>query len=309
MFTFWAIAVVLLGSTVDVVSPATCTLRHNKLSRCAIPAQILALTSASTPVPQRVRVIRTTSGNCSTQFALAINVTATGEASVAFPFLGQIEVVVRRRDGAPIAQIELSDGSPWTAQAVFDGTCRVSIMVGGDEPDVDSKADAEGIVTRLIARVAELRDHRDRMEELLLFARGYGFMKEIAENFRVALTSPALADLRASKATLRPALEAMIIDCATLTEAQRIELIHLHSALGALDNPEVWKNPDGSSKTLADLVGPAANDVLALIETLAAKAGDLPGYETQYRNADIALVRGEADLAQARAELSTWLTP
>src|SRR5262245_38753257 len=119
-----------LSSAIDLISPATCQSSNNRLLKCAIQSVPLDFISFETAVPLRTKFSTAQSGNCSTQFPLAVKLQVDFEPEVSFQYIAsQASQSVRRKDGQAISKIQLSDGSSWTKIASFDQTCRISLSI------------------------------------------------------------------------------------------------------------------------------------------------------------------------------------
>lgn len=295
------------AAVVDLISPATCTLANGKLRQCAIAPRTIPLPTTATAVPVRTVVRRVMTGTCSTAYPLAVALRVDGGPEATFRFLSDPQIVLRRPDGARVAELSLRDGSTWTPFLVVDGTCRVKLEVDSNEPDVDTRQQAEAELARVDLALLEARERRRTYDGLLAFQSAYTFTRAVAASFHAELTNDTMQTLRQAAIDAAPALETAAMGCGDSGPDQT--LFDLYVSLVALGDPATWLNPDGTTKTLAQFYGPGSSAVLARIEELAAQAN--PDLRTEY---EAALAQAEADVAtleQQRAlaemQLAPWL--
>jgi len=295
----------------DLISPATCTLRNGRLAACTIPTSTLQGLELETAVPLRTVLTTRKTGNCSTPFSLEVTLETPGEPDVRFPFFQLGTIAVRRRDGEPIATLTVRDSSPWTKHAAFDASCQVHLDVISNEPDVDSKAEAEAIVAQLEQDLVAKSTTRDHYEALTLYNGAFDFLRTVAESMHTELTSDNLQHLRASALDSVDTLARLLSTCNGSSEQDQANLLFLIASLPALGSADSWQNADGSAKTLADVMGPRAAGILETIERLAQQREVDGGsqYDVAYQEAAAAVVRAEAKLARARTQLGGWLNP
>jgi hypothetical protein len=262
-------------------------------------------------VPLRTVIRTSRSGNCSTHYPLEITLKLADSDPVRFAYLQHESVALRRRDGGIIPSVTLEDSSSWTKHAVFDGGCRIALSIVSNEPDVNSRAEAEAIVSRLQQDVNQAKVTRDRLQQLVLYRKAYGFMRAVADNFRVELTNETLQELRRGARDAIASIAKLSGSCdAAMDDKDREHLLLLMMSLPQLGDAEEWANRDGGAKTLADFVGAEANAVLETVERLARAPGDAgASHDQEYEAAAAAVVRAEAKLALARSQLASWLTP
>ena len=107
----------------------------------------------------------------------------------------------------------------------------------------------------------------------------------------------------------RQMLERLILDCSGLSDDERLNLLRLHLALGALGRPEEWRNADGTTKSLADFLGPRSAAILTTIDKLAGRAdGTLATqYDAEFQKASDEAARADAKLQLAKAQLAALL--
>lgn len=299
-----------LTTRLDLLSAATCPPRNGRLVNCQIPNRNLDFQVFDTAVRVRTRFTAEVTGNCSTQFPLEIDLASPTGESVRLRYLRDAGVLLRRGDGQAIARVTLSDPSPWTKVAALDASCAVTLAVSPNELDVDTREQAQAVIAGLEADLADKVRQRDRLGQLALFSEAYGFMRTVAESFHRQLTSDQMQELRGSALAANQSLEKLILDCSTdLTVDQRIDLLRLHSALGVLGTPEAWTRPDGSTKTIADFLGPESAKILSTVDNLSGRAdGRLAGeIKADFDRASDAAARAESQLTLARVQLAALL--
>jgi hypothetical protein len=298
-----------LSSAVDLISPATCALRGTHLVSCAIPAQNLTFAAFANAVPLRTTVSSQKSGSCSTPYSLQVSLKPDQDAAVNFAFLPGGQIKVRRADHGLISLLALADGSSWTPYAAFDQSCRISLAISGNEPDVDSKSDAQAIIDQLTKDVAAKQATRDNYRALDLYHQAYVFLRNVADNFLGQLSNDDMQELRSAALDAQPSLETLITSCNDLTQDQRAALLRLDLGLAALGHPEDWVNPDGSKKTLVDFLGGSDQQVLSVIDSLGSSSdgGTPPDYDALYKQADADYQAAAQKLTLAKAQLATWL--
>jgi hypothetical protein len=299
----------LSSAVVDLLGTATCKLKLNKLRDCAIAPGTLAATPLDTAIPVRTVVTRVKSGNCATPYPVQVTLTPNAGAPVVLTYLSQDRAEIRAPEGANIANLTIADSSPWTGTLILDPSCSVHLKVSFNELDIDSKEEAEAALYRIQTRLDAAVQLRDRYRELMLFARAYGFMHQVAQSFHTELTNDLMQELRAAALASAPSLEVLITSCGEMADDDRENLLRLYFAMGVLGDPASWQNPDGTTKTLAEFLGSEAAQVIATVEGALAAAGTTPGadYEALYQQAALEVERVEAQLALAHAQLAAWL--
>jgi hypothetical protein len=295
------------SSIVDLISPTTCTVRGTHLVSCGIAAETLSFTPFDTAVPLRTTVTAQRSGNCSTAYSLQVSLAADGQAATNFPYIANSATAVRRSDGGLISNLAVADSSPWTRFAAFDSSCRISLNISPNEVDVNSKADAQAIITSLTNDLTAKQATAARYGELLLYSKAFAFLKSVADNFLGQLTDDTLQQLRASATDAQPTLEQVITDCNSLSQDQKRNLFKLDVALGKLDHPEDWVNPDGSKKTVRDFLGPDDQKVIDTINQLAQNAGGMVDYAALYQQAQLDAANAQKKLDLATQQLASFL--
>jgi hypothetical protein len=252
-----------------LISPATCASQGAHLQSCKIPAQTLTFKPIESAVPLRTTVSAHMEGNCASPLPLQVALTADNQSAVQFAYLAGGSAVVRRDDGGSIASLALVDSSARTRSASFDTSCRIVLSISANEIDCDSKAEAQAILQKLQSELADKQKTTETLRGLVLYARAFGFLKEVANNFLDDLTNESLQELRAATTAAQPALERVINDSGSLSFDQKLNLFKLNKALSTLDHPEDWKSSDGSCKRLSDVLGADAKKVIATINLLA----------------------------------------
>ena len=295
---------------VDIISPGTCRLFNGKLKNCVIPTSTLAATPIDTAVPVRTTIRRQKSGTCSTTFSVQVTAAPSSGQPVDMRYLSQESIELRSQDGSPLSSVTIRDSSPWTPSLLVDQSCRVSLSVEFNVPDVDSKEEAESVLYHIQREIDDATQLRDRYRELVLFSSAYSFMQQVATNFHTELSNEAMQLLRTSATAAAPALETLISSCGAMAEADRGNLLDLYFSLGAVGDASSWTNPDGSTKTLAEFLGPEAQEVIATVNRIlsdGAQSGN-PQYPALYREAAQRVEELKAKFALASAELSSWLS-
>ncbi len=298
------------AASIDLISPATCVLINGKLRQCAVAPQTVALPALETAVPLRTVVRRIRSGNCSTQYPLAVHVRVDDAPEVKLSYLSESQVVLRRPGGAISSSFGIRDGSSWTPFLAIDGSCRVSLVVDSNEVDVDTVEQAQALLAAIDQELAAARTDVRNYEALLALQAAYTFTRAVASSFHAELTSDTMQALRQAAIDAAPAMEEAAMGCGdALSEPQRDTLFQLYVSLVALGDPQSWQHPDGSPRTLADFYGEGAAEVLAQLEQLAANAS--PDLETEFRvgleAAAAEVVRLEQRRALAVQQLEPWL--
>jgi hypothetical protein len=296
----------------DLISPTNCTLRTNRLFSCTIAPRALSGLDMTTAVPLRTTFTAVKSGNCSTQYPLQVTLSTDGADDVKFQYISGGSAAVKRKDGQPMKTVTVTDTSPYTKFANFDGSCRISLSVVSNEPDVNSKADAQAIMDALNKDLAAKTTIRDHYQQLSLYHRAFEFMQSVANNFLVELTNDTIQQLRASANDSLTAISTMMGACGdtTLTDQDRQNLMTLFMSLPQLGSADDWQNDGGTPKTLADFLGPQQAQVLATVQKLAKDAdgdGGASSYEVDYQNAAHDVVVAQAKVDQAKSQLASWL--
>ncbi|MBZ4398600.1 hypothetical protein OWM54_24350 [Myxococcus sp. MISCRS1] len=305
----WSAPALAETSVVDLISPSRCTLSGGRLTRCAIPTQTLNATPFTSAVPLRTTVRRVLTGNCSTQYPLEVTLTPPGNAGTRYTFLGTPELVLRDLDRELIASLELKDSSPWTNAAAFNETCRVSLNITWNEVDVDSAAQAQSILQGLQSTLATKVAQREHLASLVEYSAAFDYMKTLSNSFLVDLNNETAHALHAQALEAGPVIFQAAMGCGgVLTPEESITLTNFYFVLGSLGDPTKYHHPDGSPKTLEELIGPAALPVIQKLSQLSA-AGAKEQYQAQYLVAAQEAAAAQAQVDLATAQLAPWLNP
>jgi len=295
------------AAVVDLISPATCVLSNGKLRQCVIAPRTISLPVSDTAVPVRTVVRRVMSGNCSTPYPVAVAVRVDGDSETTMRFLSEPQIVLRRPDGARAVEVSLRDVTTWTPYLVVDGSCRVRLEVDSNEPDVETRQQAEAALARYDLAILNARERRRTYEALLAFQSAYTFTRALADSFHVELTNDTMQALRQAAIAAEPALANAAMGCGGGEPDET--LAELYISLVALGDPGTWLNPDGSTRTLAQFYGADASAVLARIEELTAQAN--PDLRTEYEEAraqaEVDLTTLEQQRSLAHVQLAPWL--
>lgn len=299
----------------DLISPATCQLQNKRLRSCVISTETFDLPPRDTVVPLRTVIERQANEHCSTPYPLELKLSAPSLDDQVFRYIQDETIILRQAEGEVVESLTVEDSGAWTPYAAFDEKCRISINITANALDVDSRADAEAILAEIDAELAAARDDVSRYEQLLLFSSAYDFMWEVSRSLHTELTTDLMQRLRAEARAVSPLMQDMMMRCMTDGAGtcdqcgDIMGLFPLYEALSGLGGPETWQNPDGTTKSLEDLLGPTEAAVRETIESILDAADpDLhTEYETQLAAATERAVRLEAKLAQATAELEPWL--
>jgi hypothetical protein len=303
-------AALTTAAVVDLLSPSTCVLSNGKLRQCAIAPRTVPLPVIDTAVPLRTVVRRVVSGTCSTPYPLAVSLRVDSEPEATLRFLSEPQLILRRADGDRATSLSLRDGTTWTAFTIVDGSCRVSLEVDANEVDIDTRQQAEAALARIDLDLVDARERQRTYDALLALQAAYTFTRAVAASFHAELTNDTMQALRQAAIDAAPALEVAALGCGGEADGEpSAALIDLYVSMVALGDPASWRNPNGTTRTLADFYGAGAAAVLARIEELAAQAN--PDLETEYRNeltqaaADVARLEQQRSLAQT--QLAPWL--
>ncbi|MCP3166430.1 hypothetical protein [Myxococcus qinghaiensis] len=305
----WSAPALAETTTVDLISPSHCTMGNGRLSRCSIPTQTLTATDFATAVPLRTILRRVMTGNCSTQFPLEVTLTPPGTPATRYTFMSTPEVTLRDLDRELIASLELKDSSAWTGTAAFADTCRVSLSITWNEVDVDNATQAQDILQALQAALTTKTTQRDHLASLVEYSAAFDFMKTLANSFLVDLTNETAHALHVQGQEAAPIIFKAAMGCAgVLNDEEAGILANFYFVLGSLSDPTKYHHPDGSPKTLEELIGPEALPVIQKLSALSA-AGAKEQYQAQYQVAAQEAAAAQAKLDLARAQLAPWVTP
>jgi hypothetical protein len=305
-----------ITKTLDLISPTTCTLKNNRLSGCVIKTQTISGAAPETAVPLRTTIYRTMKGNCVIRnMDLAVKFTSTSVPTVAaYRYMDMSaasdQVVLRRRGGAAITSLTMTDVGTATAVTLFPADCKVSLKIVTNEVDVDSTEEAEEIITALEADLSKKTELRETYEHLMQFSGAFGFLQAVADSFRVELTNETIQELRAKASAAVDSIALLSSACDDMmTDEDRSNMMLLMLGLPQLGAPEDWSNPDGSPKTLEEFMGADSAAIYATVDKLvkANALGSGESYESLYKQAALDVEKAKAKLALAKAQLADWL--
>ncbi len=302
---------------VDLISPTTCTKvagdedLPGRLVNCVIPERTVSGAVGETAVPVRTRVKAVVKGNCTTQYQLAVKLEAPGEAPVEMLYLRNAEAIVRTKGRTPIASLKVTDGSVFghRSLSVLD-TCRVSLDVIANEVDVSTKAEAQAVIAGIEKQLADKKTEAEYYGHLVQYHRAFLFLQAVATNFHGELTNELIQQLRRGAEGALSSLSMLSSECTdNMQDADRENIMLLLMSLPQLGSAQDWENPDGSIKTLADLLGPEAKDVYETVDRLAKEHDGSNGskYDEAYRKATAEVVALEDKLELAKLQLKKWL--
>jgi hypothetical protein len=200
----------------------------------------------------------------------------------------------------------------WTPRIAAAGSCRVWVDVELNQPDVDSAAQAAALIAGIEAELAAAERAVRDYGHLVALAGAHHFLSQLVDNFYLELSRGQLQSLRDGALAAGAALRAAATSCGDVTSPDdAAHLLALYEALLALGGAEDWRNPDGTTKTLEQYLGPEAAQVLETVQRLADTSN--PVLHAEYRAALLdaeALAESlAARLASARAVLASWLEP
>ena len=301
------------NALIDLISLNTCTRGPARLTSCNIPSLAIKPPLTDTAVPLRTVALIKKTGTCTTNFPLAVSVQAdTAEARI-IRFSDTAPERLRLSGGSALGVLHLADATTWTKHAAFDPSCQIQLDVSFNEPDVDTKEQAAGVIALLDGEVLKARDELERYRQLLLLYSGYSFIHEVAESFHQELTNELMQRLRVSAAQGKDAIKQMLrsrtcTDVVTDDEALD-HVAEVVVGLAAVGDAASWTRPDGTTKTLADFFGPGATQIEQSIKQLETRANFAleQQYKDKYDAAAKKVVAAEARLAEARLTLASWL--
>lgn len=253
------------------------------------------------------------SGNCSGTKNPRLRIEQADEPAVLYSFLSEPSATVRRRDAKAIAALSIKDDLPAeTAGIRVAQDCRVTLEVVFNEPDVNSKAEAQALLAQIEADYADKIRIRDRYEQLLKLDQAVVFLRKVGDYLLTELTAPQMNDLRTAALDADSALLNFLTSCNSgVSEVDRANLAKLYSQLWVLGQPDEWRNTDGSQKTLADFLGSDAHKILASIDTATRSAmGDAgvdSNLQAEAQAAALDAERAAARVTQAKIQLAGWL--
>src|SRR5262249_40428066 len=150
----------------------------------------------------------------------------------------------------------------------------------------------------------------DNYQALTLYHRAFLFLDTLAAGWHEELTNGSIQQLRALATNSLDSLGAVVSSCtADITPDDRTNLMLLLASLPTLADPAYWQNPDGTAKTMAQLMGASDGQVYLTIKKLAQTAGASPetNYDQAYADAQLAVKRAGDKLDKAKQQLAAWL--
>jgi hypothetical protein len=297
-------------ATLPLVGVETCqTDGSGYLVRCVIPTRTMTATSFDSAVPVRTVVKRNLSGTCVANKNPRLSLEVSGEPATSYSFFSTPQVTLRKGDRSPIMALLVRDELPAETLGIRMQGCRVTLDATFNEPDVNSRAEAEALIRAL----EEQRDQKVRLRErylqLVQVSSAVQFLREIGENLTTQLTSTQMQELRAAAINSNDALLKYVTSCsAAMSEVDRANLMELYGHLWVLGKPEEWRKADGTPKTLSDFLGSAAQDVLTSIQNATREALDPKQLQAEAAAAAIDAEKAAARITQARQQLSAWLS-
>jgi hypothetical protein len=301
------------STRLDLISPATCQRVGTRLRQCVIPSTLLLPLPIDHAVPTRVTVRTVVNGNCSTQYPLEVTLAAPEyQEAVRFGFLQARELRLRASEGQPVTEVSLADASPWTAIASFDPSCAIHLEVVLNEPDVDTRRQAEAAMAEIDLELQAATQRMDTLRHLLLFHGAYEFLNALAGSLHTELSNDMMQQLRELHAGAREAFDELYASeaCVQALGSSVDHILDVADALFILGDASDWQNPDGTTMTLAEMYSEFRGDgIVAQIQELAAQANPslIEQYNAQYTDAAIAveLLRNKQILAAV--QLAPWL--
>lgn len=293
-----------------IVSPDTCTHAEGRLYACAVaPTAFTAPSLDVSAVPLRTVLQRRRQGDCSSPMALSVQATADNLPPVSFHVTEDDHMALRHKDGTAVQVIALQDASSATRFASFNDSCRLGVDITWNEPDVDSTAEAQSLVAALEARATALDVELARLEELALLDPAYRLLRVVVDDFHAELTDATLLALRDAARSGSDPLAQLIASCGLgIPPASRAALVHLAAAVRlATDGADAWRRPDGSPKTLADLLGGRNVDTLRVLDDLLASKAAAPVDPAALLDAQRVCAAAHGAVSLARQQLASWL--
>ncbi len=114
----------------DIVSPSTCAVNAYAMGNCTVPTRKILAMGATVPPARITKLSSIVTGNCSTQYPLALKVEIPDSAPVSFHYLSDKTFWVRAKGGEAVSSVTLSDEAPiWTRSAVLDKSCTIQLKV------------------------------------------------------------------------------------------------------------------------------------------------------------------------------------
>lgn len=183
--------------TLPLVGVETCqTDGSGYLVRCVIPDSTLTATPFDSAVPVRTVLRRNLIGTCVANKNPRLSLQVTGELPTSWSFMGTPQVIVRKGDRSPITALSLHDELPAETYGIRMTGCRVLLDAVFNEPDVNSKAEAEALIVSLEQDRDRKIATRDRLSQLYRLSSAVVFLKKTGEYFMTELSSEQMTELR-----------------------------------------------------------------------------------------------------------------
>jgi hypothetical protein len=298
-------------STLPLVGVETCqTDGAGYLVRCVVPNSTLTATPFDSAVPVRTVLKRNLAGTCVANKNPRLSLEVSGEPPLSYSFFGTPQVTLRKGDRSPITALFLRDELPAETYGIRMQGCRVTLDISFNEPDVNSRAEAEALIRTLEADRDQKVQIRDRYLQLVRLSTAIEFLRKTGDYLTTELTSAQMTELRAAAINANDALIAYITGCDTgVSATDRANLMELYGHLWVLGDPSKWRRTDGSPKTLADFLGADAQAILSSIQNATRDALSDAGssLDAEAKVAAVAAERAAARVAQARQQLAGWL--
>jgi hypothetical protein len=319
--TLWFLAALVAGGVpnhaqafsvqMDLISPNTCNLSGDRLSRCVIAPRTFTGAVPEAAVPMRTKIEVRKTGSCATQYRMEVAVSLNGEPATNVRYLQHTSVIARRLDRQSVNQVSVVDASTWTRSASLPGSCRVSLVITANEVDVNSQAEAQAIITAIENELAAKRTQVEWYRQLVAYREAFLFLQSIANNFRVQLTQGVIQDLREEAVAASDSLALLVgTSCGDeLSVEDSANIFFLLASLPGLGEPASWTHPDGTPMTLAEFMGPREREIYDTVDRLARAHGGENGsdYEQAYTQAVAEAIELEHKLNLARTQLAAWL--
>ena len=311
-----------LTAVVDLISGSTCSSGtvhgETRLINCAPPTVRIHPLQTQPVVPVRTTITVQQTGDCNTEVALTCQgpyfklmsgLTGESQNELVLHPLAATPLVLRGDGGAELSTVALRDLSPQGMS--YDPSCSVRLVFNFSEPDIDTKEQAQAFIAKIQNELTSAHKLTERYRELLLYYEAHDFLTKLAASFHQELTNDLMNDLRSAAYVAAPAFSQLLSSCPdAVSAADQQNLTQLLLSLPALGDPANWKNPDGTTGTLYDFLGPAAQDIEKSIAALEQQSngGLKDEYTQEYNDAAAAEVALENKLREAQAELAKWLS-
>ena len=301
-----------------LLAPQFCKIQVPRLAQCALPPIVgLSGPTPETAVPLRT-IIETVSpfgldkANCSTGVPMELTLAADNMDNALFRFIRDEAVILRRRDRGIIQRLDIRDSAPQlTDRANFQQGCGITLRFRWNEPDVNSREEAQEILDRLQADVDDKRRAYENAEDVTAYESLFSAYEGVLQSFYTDLTAGGLQEMRANAdAIVNTAFRVEELCGSDISAEDRSNLMTLVFALGNIQGSTQFTLPDGGTKSLADVLAERAPTVRATVERLRAKmrssAGDGGANADTLRRAAEALTAAESRLSRARAQLASF---